>query len=377
MVFAMVAQSGAAISFAITAAVLLFPAGVMRIFTNSEAVIAAAIPYLRLVCFSYVLYTLSDTMVSMLRCVENVVITMVVSLVSLVFGLFFNYALIYGRFGLPALGLEGAAAATLITRFLELAAVAVYVLKVQKTLVLRPRDLLVSNRRMWGDFIRYGGPIVAGDLQWGLVGMCKAMIVGRLGVQMIAANSVADTMMSLGLLLTGSLSVASCVIIGKAIGEGDMQRTRAYSRTIQWLFLFAAVVMASAAFLLRRPFVSLYGIEPATAQLAVTLIAVGAVTLLGTGYHAACFTGINRGGGDSGFVFKVDMICGWLVVLPLAWLSAFVLRLPMPLVYLALRIDQCFKWLIAFIRLRGDKWIHNVTRAECPSSAAGAQGVAE
>ena len=98
------------------------------------------------------------------------------------------------------------------------------------------------------------------------------------------------------------------------------------------------------------------------------LLAIGAVSLIGTSYHMACFTGINRGAGDSRFVFLVDMICGWLVVVPLSALAAagylneWHPLFTLPLVYLCTRIDQCFKWIIAFIRLRGNKWIRNVTR---------------
>jgi Na+-driven multidrug efflux pump len=104
------------------------------------------------------------------------------------------------------------------------------------------------------------------------------------------------------------------------------------------------------------------GFDPDTKNLAMTFLAIGALTLIGTFYHATCFTGINRGSGDGKFVFKVDMICGWFIVLPLTFLSVIVFNLSMPLIFLFTRIDQCFKWLIAFIRLRGDKWIKNVTR---------------
>ena len=89
-----------------------------------------------------------------------------------------------------------------------------------------------------------------------------------------------------------------------------------------------------------------------------------AVTLVGTSYHASCFVGINRGAGDSRFVMMVDLICGWLVVLPLSYLAAFVLGWPPAAVYFCTRIDQCYKWIIAFFRLRGNKWIKNVTRED-------------
>ena len=77
--------------------------------------------------------------------------------------------------------------------------------------------------------------------------------------------------------------------------------------------------------------------------------------------HAACFTGINRGAGDGKFLMKVDIVCGWLIVLPLAFLAGFIWTWPLWAVYLCTRIDQCFKWIVAFLRLRGNRWIKNVT----------------
>ena len=124
------------------------------------------------------------------------------------------------------------------------------------------------------------------------------------------------------------------------------------------------LIIAAVVFLLRKPFAGLYGSasDEQVFKLATMMIAIGAATLLGTSYHAACFVGINRGAGDSRFVTKVDMVCGWLVVLPLTFLAAFVFKWPLWAVFLMTRIDQCFKWIIAFFRLRGDKWIKNVTR---------------
>ena len=130
------------------------------------------------------------------------------------------------------------------------------------------------------------------------------------------------------------------------------------------MFLCIGAFMAGLVFLLRAPFVSLYSLDAETAALARRMIAICAFTLLGTTYHASCFLGINRGAGDNRFVMMVDLICGWLVVLPLSYLAAFVLGWPPAAVYFCTRIDQCYKWIIAFFRLRGNKWIKNVTRED-------------
>jgi Na+-driven multidrug efflux pump len=194
--------------------------------------------------------------------------------------------------------------------------------------------------------------------------MLKAAIIGHLGGTFMAANSIATSMGDLGTLFAFGLAGGAAVVVGKAVGRGDYAAAKEYSKTIEIMFFLIGVIMAGAVYLLRVPFVSLYGSssDPEVFTLSVEIIGILAVTLLGTTYHASCFVGINRGAGDSRFVALVDMICGWLIVLPMTFLAAFVWRWPLPLVFLATRIDQCFKWIIAFWRLRGDKWIKNVTR---------------
>jgi len=122
-----------------------------------------------------------------------------------------------------------------------------------------------------------------------------------------------------------------------------------------------AVIMALTVFLLRIPIVDLFIISDEVRTFSIQMVAIGAFTLLGTLYHASCFVGINRGAGDGRFVAKVDFVCAWIIVLPLLYFTAHVWQLSYPLVFLAARFDQCFKWIIAFFRLRGNKWIRNVT----------------
>ena len=200
--------------------------------------------------------------------------------------------------------------------------------------------------------------------QWALVGLLKMAIIGYLGKTMMSAMNITDTMINLGTMFTFALAGGACVHGGQGRRHaGDYDRAREYSKTIQVLFACASAWSCAA-----------HGVPPAQA-LCVPLrhggrIAVGAppehhddrhsgaVTLLGTTYHASCFVGINRGAGDSRFVMTVDMICGWLVVLPLTYLAAFVLATgPCRWCSCCTRIDQCFKWIIALVRLRGDRWI--------------------
>ena len=348
------------------AAVLLFPRALLSLVINKgeTAVIDLALEYLPIVCLSYLPLALTSAMVGMLKGVEVVRVTLYTTVLSLFTNIGLNYVLIFGHLGLPALGVRGAALATVIARTAEAAVVWLYLFRVQKALRIRPADLTKGEKWAWTDYAHYGLPVGLTDAQWALVGLLKAVILGQMGKAMIDATAVTDMMMNLGTLFTFALAGGACVVVGKAVGAGDYRRVREYSGTIQVMFAGIGVVMCAVVFLLRRPFVSLYHLEPDTYALAVKMIGICSFTLFGTTYHASCFVGINRGAGDSRFVMLVDLICGWLVVLPLSALAAFVFHWPLAAIYFCTRIDQCFKWIIAFFRLRGDKWIKNVTRSD-------------
>ena len=373
-IFSVIFTIGLSLAAVITTLIFFFPKGAMSIMTSDTEVINASAEYIKIVCFSYIFYILTETFITMLRCVEIVRVSLYVSVASFFINLSANYLLIFGNeaLNIPAMGIIGAAVSTVFVRFIEFMIVMFFTLKIQKRVVIKIKDLFAHQKIMWLDYARYGLPIMAGDTQWGFVGFFKAIIIGRLGQEMMSANGIAEVIMSLAGIFTVGLGSAACVIIGKTVGAKEYDKTRQYANTLQILFASFGVVMCTLLFFARTPLISMYeilsssgaggGFEQPVKDLAKTFIGIGAFTLMGTFYHATCFTGINRGSGDGKFVFKVDMICGWGVVLPLTFLAAIVLKLPMPIVFLCARIDQCFKWLIAFIRLRGNKWIRNVTR---------------
>lgn len=372
-IFAIVLWICVSLSLVVVAVMKLFPTAIVGLVINrgDVQITNLALSYVGIICFSYIPYAVSAALVGMLRTVEVVRITMYAALTTLIVNIGLNYILIFGKLGFPALGVNGAAIATLFARISEMIFVAVYTFRVQRRIDLKVKDFLVIDRAMLKDYGFYGLPVGVTDAQWALIGMLKAAIIGQMGGVFMAANSIANSMANLGTLFTFGLAGGAAVVVGKAVGQGDYATAKKYSQTIQLMFLVIGLIMAGAVFLLRIPFISLYGsaANPEVYTLSLQLIAIVAVTMIGTTYHASCFVGINRGGGDSRFVALVDMICGWFVVLPMTLLAAFVWKWPLPFVFLSTRIDQCFKWIIAWIRLRGDKWIKNVTR-ELPERAS-------
>ena len=221
----------------ITLVAFSFPVQIMGIFTDDPSVIEMGAPYVRVVCLSYLFFCISQVMIASMRAVETAKIGLYVSFVALAVNVSLNYVLIFGKLGFPALGVTGAAIATLISRIVESAVMVVYVRFVDRKLNLRFRDLLRSDRRLTRDFIRYGMPIVGGQIVWSVNMMGQTMILGRFDAGVIAATSIAGMLHNMMYIAMNGFSSAVGIITGKTVGAGRIDKIREYSRTTQVIFL--------------------------------------------------------------------------------------------------------------------------------------------
>jgi len=350
------------IGLVISIIVLTSPHAVLRLFTDDALVIEEGVRYIRILVFSYLFFCLTQTLMGTMRCVEVVRIGVVVSFSTLIISVVLNYALIFGNFGFPALGIEGAAIATLTARIVEAIIMVVYVRFIDTQLKIRFVELLKTNRQLLSDFFRYGLPVMVGDISWAAVGSAQVAILGRLGEAAMAANSITMMLFQIITVAIWGASGASAVIIGKTVGSGDYDLVKQYARTMQVLFATLGLMTGLGIFAMRDVFISLYNFSEYTQILARQFMTIMSIAVIFTAYHAPCFTGIIRAGGDTKFVLIVDAICGWLIVLPLAFLAAFVFGMPPWVVFFCLKFDQFFKWIIAIIKTNRFKWIMNLTR---------------
>ena len=296
----------------------VFPSAVLSLFTNDAETVAVGAQYLSIVAFSYVFFCLTQSLISAMRSVESPKIGLFVSLASLVIDVALNYLLIFGKLGLPALGVRGAAIATLVARIAETAIIVCYVIFIDKKLRFSFKELLSFDRSITRDFIKYGAPIVGGQLVWAANVFTNSAIMGRLaGEGIITATSVTNVLHNLAYVVMNGMSGAVGIIVGKTIGEGHEEKIREYARTVQVLFLTLGILTGGFIQLIKRPFISLYNISESAAIYADQLINVISVTVIGTCYQAACLAGLVKSGGDISFVFKNDAIFVFLVVIPL------------------------------------------------------------
>lgn len=348
---------GLAFSIALWAVAFLFPEGCLRLFSSDEAVIGEGVRYLRIICFSYLFFCVTNILLSVLRSVETVKIGFILSSVTLVINVCLNYILIYGHFGAPRLGVVGAATATLIARVVETAIAVAYMARVDHKIGLKLRDFFSIDRALLKGYLRIGSPVLLSNAIWGLAMAVQTAILGHMGSTAIAANSISTTIFQFVSVFTFGAASASGVLIGKTIGEGRPEKVRQYAITMQVLFIAIGLATGLVLFLLKDPIISFYDISPEARAMTSQFILVLSVTVVGTAYQMPVLTGIVRGGGDTKFVLINDMIFMWGMVLPASAIAAFALGLSPLIVFICLKSDQITKCLVAVIKVNRFKWI--------------------
>ncbi len=362
LIFGMALKVAIVFSFLFFLISYLFPEQIMRIFTDEEEVIAAGVEYLSITCFANLIFGVSSILCSLFRSVEVVGIALASSITTLIVNGCLNYVLIFGKFGFPALGIQGAAIATLTARCMEFVIILLYVTVFEKKVKLSIRKMLPNKKVLWQDFVKFSSPVVINEFMWSFATSMQAIVIGRLGKAVVAANSVASVVQQLATVFIWGVASASAVLIGKTIGEGDERRAKSYSDTLQVICVIIGIFATTVILLLRLPVIGFYNISDEAKMYADQLLTVLSFIVFFISYTAPTMVGILRGGGDIKFVMWLDIIFLWLVTTPLGFLTAFVFRFPPWLVFAIMRMDEPIKSVIAFIRLRGSKWIRNVTR---------------
>lgn len=347
----------------ITAFCAFAPETVIRLYTDKENVIEQAVQYLDIVKYTYLIYSLTTVLLAILRSVETVKIGFYVSLSSFAINITLNYALIYGKFGMPEMGVRGAALATLAARAIELVVVVAYTLLLDKKLKFRPTELFKTEKQMFRDFFKTGSPLMMSSLSWGIAMSVQGAIIGRLTESAIAANSIATTIFQIATVITYASGNVACVLIGKTIGEnGTLELIKRRSKNLQLIFLAIGVVSSAILLICKGLIIDFYNATPETYATTNQFIWVLAVTIIGTSYEAPALCGIVSGGGETGFVLKNDFIFMWLIVLPLSALSAFVFKFPVVVTFACLKADQVLKCIVAYVKVNRYNWIKTVTR---------------
>jgi len=342
-------------------AAISIPELLMKVFTNEENLIVLGAQYLRVVAPCFVFWAITEVYLAVLRSVGRVSICTVIEAVALISNVALNAVLIFGLFGAPKLGIVGVALATTISRGLSLLLCIIVSMRSENVkLVIRP--MFESHPQLLKDFMTMALPAIANDMVWNLAFTMYSVILGHLGSDAVAANSIVNVVRNLGCVFCYAIASAAGIIVGQILGEDRIEDGKKAGHTMLHLSFITGILGGLIVFAL-IPVAMNYAMltEQALKYLRFMLF-VNVYYVTGTAVNTTLIAGVFRAGGDSRFGFICDTIDMWVYAVPLGFIAAFVLKLPVEVVYFLLCTDEFVKWPWVFKRFYSYKWAKNITR---------------
>lgn len=341
---------------------LLFTEQIMGLFTKDANVIAEGSTYLKIVAYTFPMVAFSMSYLNMIRSIEKVVISTVVYGISLILNFIINYILIFGQFGIEPMGIKGAAIGTLCARFFEVVVVLLYGNFKLKEVGIVPKYMIFMDKILLKDFMKFSGPVIFNEILWGVGYSVNAAIIGHLGSNAVAANSVAHISRQLSMVVVFGMANATAIMLGKAIGENNISLAMEYGKKSIRMALVGGLLGGLLILCLRPVILTIMGFEGITATYTNIFLFMMSYYVVGQALNSMWIVGIFRAGGDTLFGMILDMTTMWFGSILLGAIAAFVLKLPIPVVYFILLSDELIKTPLSLLRYKKKKWLRNVTR---------------
>ncbi|MCQ2483158.1 MAG: MATE family efflux transporter [Clostridia bacterium] len=336
---------------------------VMKMYTDDAILIALGCRYLKYSVLTFFFLGLSLVATIILRCTGQSRYPMFVSIGAFFVNLLFNYMFIFGNFGAPRLGIEGAAIATLIARIAEAAAVIIYLLFVDKKISFKFKHFFMKTKSIIGEYMHFCIPVLISDAMVALGNNAIVMVIGHLGAVFVAANSITTTTQQLSTVVIQGVCQAGAIITGQTLGKGKKDEAEEQG----WLFLLLGLALGalSALFIIltKTPMVNLFGekASPETIQTAYSLLNSISLIIVFQATNSIMTKGVLRGGGDTLMLMLTDNIFLWVIALPLGIVAGFYWKMTPFWVYFFLKSDQIIKTLWCIYRLKTRKWIKRIS----------------
>lgn len=343
-----------------TAATIIMPENLMRIYTDDSAMIEAGVRYFKWSVPTYLLLGLSLTCTIILRSVGNVKLPLLCSILSFFINVFFNWMFIFGNLGAPRMEIEGAALGTLIARAFEFVFICGYFLLKEKKIGYRIKDLCLNCKDIMKEYITIGMPVFISDLLLALGNNAVAMVMGRIGVLFVSANAIAAVVMQLSTVFIQGISNASSIITGHTLGEGDPEKAQRQGVTFAGLGVVIGIVAGGIIMAISWPVINFYNITDETKMIAEELMLALGVIVIFQSVNSILTKGVLRGGGDTKFLMLADVLFLWVASVPLGYLAGLVWNLSPFWIYVCLRIDHIIKAVWCVFRLKSKKWIKRI-----------------
>jgi len=336
------------------------PSEILGIYTKDAEVIRLGSQYIRTYSWTFLFMAVTFSYAFVMRSTGDVKTPTTISVGALLLSTFLSYSLIFGEYGLPELGIQGAAVAAVISRGLECFALLIVTYAKKSPAAGSLRELTDFDASFVARVIKPMLPVILNELFWALGITTYNAIYGHMGTESFAAMSIVATIEQMGFVIFIGISNATSVLVGNCIGAGKEDEAFIYAGRSLGLGIMGGIVMGLLLQLVKAPILSLYNVSPEVIANAGNVINVITFFLWVRVNNMTIVIGILRAGGDTRYSLFLDGIIIWLVGVPMAYLGANVWHLPVYLVYLCVMSEEAAKWILGIRRYRSRKWIHNL-----------------
>jgi putative MATE family efflux protein len=355
--------SGIIVSAIFMAVALIIPGEIIALFNPDPHVVDLGGRYLRIVCLGYIFTAVTLSYSFGLRSMGKTVLPMIVSAIALLCNTFFNYMFIFGNFGAPVMGVEGAALATVIARIVESIGVIGLVYVKKEAVATSFKDMAGVSVDFVVKIYKTTVPVILNEACWGLGFMVYSAAYGRISTQAVASVQICSTITNLFMVVVFGMANSSSIMVGNRIGAGEEEVGRDYARRFSLLGVFAGIVLGSLLSLTAPFMVGFFNVSSAVLHDSIMILYIISGVMIFRVFNIMMIVGVFRGGGDAKYAFIAEAFTMWFIGVPLAFIGAIYLKLPVYYVYAMLTAEEIVKAALCLIRLKSGKWIRNVTHS--------------
>lgn len=350
------------VGFIFTVATATIPQTIMRIFTNEQPLIEMGADYLRTVSLSYILTGFTQVYFGMMKVCDRAKLSSFIGSMAVVVNIMLNALLIFGIWIFPEMGIEGAALATVIARIFETICVIIAVI-MKKCPMLNIKLMIHSdNKELLKDYWKYTLPLLINQLGWGGGVTMYSVIMGHLGTDATAANSIASIVRSIIASFCWGIAAGVGIIIGNMLGQNELENAKKAGGSFVRFSIVVGIVSGVVILLITPLILKIITLEPQAQYYLKYMMLMAAYYIIGNSLNSTIITGIFPAGGDTKFGMWCDIITLWAVVVPLGLIAAFVLKLPVLVVAFILTLDEFVKIPAVYRHYMKYKWVKNITK---------------
>ena len=357
-VFSLVTKICGCIAVVFLAGTLFFPEQLMRILTNEETLIVLGSEYLRVIGISYVFSGIAQIFLAIMKNCGAVNMSTLINGVMVILNIALNAVFIFGLSGFPKMGIKGAALATVLATVVQFMWSVGYVLCRIRAVKFSLRS---CEKKLFGRFWQKTVPLLINNLAWGIGFSMYSVIMGHLGTDAVAANGIANISKNLVVCFCLGLGNAGSIIVGNRLGADRLQEAKEVGETLTKTAIIAGI-LSGLVLIALSPFITkMVDLTPTARGYLQKMLLISSYYIAGKSVNCMTIGGIFAAGGDSKFGMLCDSVTLWCIIVPLGCICAFILKLPVMVVYFVLNLDEIIKLPVVYKHYKKYKWIKNLT----------------